>query len=108
MIKTARVKLATSVAAMILSASAGASTPESWANMDQRVNRACIAMSGLSRPQVLAQKVSFSDAIGTEMRMIRGTDSRGRFHRMICAFNRKTSRTEVKDVGGWFGTSVKP
>ena len=93
---------------ILLSASAQASTPESWANMDQRVNRACIAMSGLPRPQVLAQKISFSDAIGTEMRLVRGTDSKGRFRRMLCAFNRKTSRTEVKEVGSWFGASVKP
>ena len=96
------------LATIVLAASASASTPESWANLDQRVNRACIAMSGLARPQVLAQKISFSDTIGTEMRMVRGTDNRGRFHRMLCAYNRATGRTEAKDVGGWFGTAVKP
>ena len=96
------------LAALLLSAAADASTSASWANLDQRVNRACIAMSGLARPQVLAQKISFSDTIGTEVRMVRGTDSRGRFHRMLCAYNRATGRTEAKDVGGWFGTAVKP
>lgn len=100
---------ATSIVAMVfLSVSAHASTPDSWANLDQRVNRACIAMSGLPRPQVLAQKISFSDAIGTEIRLVRGTDSKGRFRRMLCAFDRKTSRTEVKEVGGWFGSAAKP
>lgn len=88
--------------------SANASTSESWANLNTRVNRACIAMSGLARPEVLKSKVSFSDAIGTEIRMIRGTDDRGRFHRKLCAFNRKTSRTEVQDAAGWFGSTVKP
>ena len=34
------------LASSLLPASANASTPESWANLDQRVNRACIAMSG--------------------------------------------------------------
>ena len=87
---------------------ASASTPASWANLDIRVNRACIAMSGLARPQVLAQKIRFSDAIGTEVRMIRGYDDRNRFHRMLCAFNRRTSRTEVNDVGSWFGSVTKP
>ena len=96
------------VTAVLLSVSTNASTPESWANMDRRVNGACIAMSGLARPQVLAQKISFSDVIGTEIRMVRGYDNRGRFHRMLCAFNRRTGRTEVKDVGGWFGTTVRP
>lgn len=85
-----------------------ASSPESWANLDTRVNRACIAMSGLARPQVLGQKISFSDAIGVEVRMIRGYDNRNRFHRKLCAFNRRTSRTEVEDAGSWFGATVRP
>lgn len=91
-----------------LATTANASTSESWANLDTRVNRACIAMSGLARPQVLKQKVSYSDAIGIEIRLLRGTDDRGRFHRKLCAFNRKNSRTEVQDAAGWFGSSVKP
>lgn len=91
-----------------LSAAAFASTEEAWANLDTRVNRACIAMSGLARPQVLKQKVSYSDVIGIEVRMLRGTDDKGKFHRKLCAFNRKTSRTEVQDAGGWWGSSVKP
>lgn len=85
-----------------------ASTPGSWANLDVRVNRACIAMSGLERPQVLGQKISFSDTIGVEVRMIRGYDSRNRFHRKLCAFNRRDSRTEVHDAGSWYGAAVKP
>ena len=93
---------------IVLSGSASASTPAAWAALNQRVNRACIAMSGLSRPEVLAQKISFSDAIGTEVRMIRGTDSRGRYHRKLCAYNRSSSRTEVQDAAGWLGPSVKP
>jgi len=92
----------------VMATTASASTPESWSAMDQRVNRACIAMSGLARPQVLKQKISFSDTIGTEIRMLRGTDDRGRFYRKLCAFNRKTGRTEVQDAGGWFGSTVKP
>jgi|GEM_PF-5381322 len=99
------------LAALAVAASASiayASTPESWANLDIRVNRACIAMSDLSRPQVLAQKISFSDAIGTELRMIRGYDSRKRFHRKVCAYNRRTGRTEVHEASGWFGSTVRP
>lgn len=87
---------------------ATASTPDSWANLDVRVNRACIAMSGLARPEVLAQKISTSDNMGVEIRLMRGTDNRKRFHRKICVFNRRTSRTEVHDAGGWFGAAVRP
>ena len=85
-----------------------ASTSESWANLDRSVNRACIAMSGLARPEILKKKISTSDAVGVEIRMLRGTDDRGRFHRKICIRDRQTSRTEVHDAGGWFGSTVKP
>ena len=95
-------------AVLAIAASASASSPAAWANLTTRVNRACIAMSDLARPQVLAQKISTSDAVGVEVRLIRGYDSRNRFHRKICVFNRSNSRTEVHDAGGWFGSTVKP
>jgi len=87
---------------------ASASSPDAWANLNTRVTRACIAMSGIARPQVLAQKISTSDAVGVEIRLVRGTDNRGRLQRKICVFNRRNSRTEVHDAGGWFGAAVKP
>ena len=91
-----------------LATASSASTPDSWANLNSRVNRACVAMSGLAYPQILAQKISTSDAAGVEIRLVRGTDDRNRFHRKICVYNRRTSRTEVHDAGGWFGATVKP
>ena len=95
------------IAAAVLPLTASASTPDSWAQLDQRAVRACIAMSGLSRPEVLALKISFSDVIGIEMRMIRGIE-KGRMQRKLCAYNRRTSRTEVQDAGSWWGGTVKP
>ncbi|MFC0589055.1 hypothetical protein ACFFF7_06480 [Novosphingobium aquiterrae] len=65
-------------------------------------------MSGLARPQVLAQKIRTSDTLGVEIRLVRGYDSANRFHRKICVFKRSNSRTEVHDAGGWFGSTVKP
>jgi hypothetical protein len=94
--------------ALSASAPAQASSPEAWANLEKRVTRACIAMSGLAKPQVLAQKISTSDDIGVEIRLLRGTDNRNRFHRKICVFNRRTSRTEVHDAAGWFGPAERP
>jgi hypothetical protein len=87
---------------------ANASTPQAWNQMNTRVNRECVAMSGLSRPELLAAKISFSDTIGTEIRMIRGTDRKGVTHRKLCAYNRKTGRTEVQDAAGWNGPAIKP
>jgi hypothetical protein len=94
--------------ALMMAGAASASSPAAWAKLDTQVIRACIAMSGLSRPQVLAQKISTSDAVGVELRLIRGYDDRNRFHRKICVFNRKNSRTEVHDAGSWSGSTVKP
>ncbi len=85
-----------------------ASTPGSWAAMHQRADRACVAMSGLSRPELLAQRMSFSDTIGVEGRMIRGTDSRGRNQRKLCLYDRRTGRAEVQDAPIWYGVTRRP
>ena len=87
--------------------SASASTPASWVQLDQNVVRACIAMSGLSRPEVLSRKISYSDVIGIEVRMVRGVE-KGRMQRKLCAYNRRTGRTEVQDAGGWWGGITQP
>ena len=105
--KSIRLAATALLAASVLPLSASASTPDSWAQLDQRVVRACIAMSGLSRPEVLARKISYSDVIGIEMRMIRGVE-KGRMQRKLCAYNRRTGRTEVQDAGSWFGGTTRP
>ena len=105
--KSIRIAVTALIAAAVLPLSASASTPDSWAQLDQRVVSACIAMSGLSRPEVLARKISYSDVIGIEMRMIRGVE-KGRMQRMLCAYNRRTGRTEVQDAGGWWGGTTRP
>ena len=91
-----------------LSGSAQASTPAAWDAMNQRANRACVAMSGLARPELLAKKISFSDVIGTEIRMIRGADKRGRMQRLLCAYNRSTGRTEIQPADVWNGPTIRP
>ncbi len=93
---------------VVLAGSAQASTPAAWDAMNQRVNRACVAMSELARPELLAKKISFSDVIGTEVRMIRGTDKRGRMQRLLCAYNRSTGRTEIQPADVWNGPTIRP
>ena len=92
----------------LLAMQASASTPAAWNQMNKRVNRACVAMSDLARPQLLARKISFSDVIGVEIRQIRGLDSRGRMKRLLCAYNRSTGRTEVQDADNWNGATMRP
>jgi hypothetical protein len=101
-------KLLIVTALAVTASGATASTPAAWNQMNQRVNRACIAMSGLARPQLLAKTISFSDTIGTEIRMIRGTDKRGRMQRLLCAYDRKSGRAEVQEADVWTGAVTKP
>jgi hypothetical protein len=100
--KTAIVTLA------LLASGASASTPAAWDQMNTRANRACVAMSGLARPELLARKVSFSDVIGVEIRMMRGIDKTRQLKRLLCAYNRATGRTEVQEADAWTGTTIKP
>ena len=93
---------------LLLGSGAAASTPTAWKQMNTRVNRACVAMSGLARPVLLAKKISFSDVIGTEIRMIYGSDKAGRTKRLLCAYNRSTGRTEVQDADAWTGPVTRP
>lgn len=95
------------VSASVMPISASASTPESGAQLDQCVVRACIAMSGLSRPEVLARNISFSDMIGIEVRMMRGLE-KGRMQPKLCAYNRRSGRTEAQDAGAWRGSATRP
>jgi len=60
--------------------------------MHQRADRACVAMSGLAEPELLAQRLSFTDTIGMEARMIHGMDSRGRYQRKLCLYDRRSGR----------------
>ena len=96
------------VLALVLPSSLAASTADSWKQFDQRSGRACLAMSGLARPELLASKNSFSDVIGIDLRMIRGRDAKGHMKQLLCAYNRRSGRVEVQDAGNWSGPTVKP
>lgn len=101
-------KTIVAIALMMSAGSAQASSPAAWDAMNQRANRACVAMSGLARPELLAKKISFSDVIGVEVRMVRGMDERGRMKRLLCAYNRSTGRTEIREGDNWNGPTVRP
>ena len=96
------------LATAVIGTSAVASTPGSWAAMHQRADRACVAMSGLARPELLATQISFTDTIGVEARMIRGTDTRGNNQRKLCLYSRRTGRAEIQDAPAWNGPTRRP
>jgi hypothetical protein len=80
---------------------AHASTADAWAAMEKKVSAGCVAKSGLSRARLMPGKLSFSDEIGTEVRMVRGTDRRGRQVTRACAFQRGSGKVEVQDAPDW-------
>lgn len=98
------------IAALLVATSAPAlaSTTAAWSQMGKRANRACVAMSGLARAQLLASKLSYSDAIGVEARLIRSTDPRGRMKRLICLYNRSSGRAEVQEAPNWKAATMQP
>jgi hypothetical protein len=102
-----RYRILTLFPAVLLATAASASSPAAWNQMNQRVNRACVAMSGLARPELIAAQISFSDAIGTEVRMLRGMQGR-QVKRVLCAYNRRTGRAEVQDAPAWTANTMKP
>lgn len=101
-------KLIVMAALVALTTGAQASTPAEWNQMNQRANRACVTMSGLSRPVLLAKRISFSDTIGVEIRQIRGIDRRGRMQRILCAYDRASGRAEVQEADNWNGPTTRP
>jgi hypothetical protein len=101
-------KILIAVSVLMLTSVAQASTTQAWTQMNQRANRACVAMAGLARPVLLAKRISFSDTIGVEIRQIRGTDKRGRPTRLLCAYDRASGRAEVQEGDAWNGASARP
>ena len=95
-------------AVCLLATAASASTPEAWAQLNQRVNRACVAMSGLAYPQLLATRISFSDHVPVEARMIRGQDRQGQMIRRLCVYDRRTGRAEVQPAPNWNAATTRP
>lgn len=103
-----KLSLATALILGLLAPPVQASAPGEFEKMNRRANRACVAMSGLARPELLASRISFSDTIGTEIRMIRGLDRQGRMQRLLCAYDRASGRAEIQPGGVWTGPTIRP
>lgn len=83
------------------SAASVASTPQAWAALDARSAAECSSASRLRDPKVGAP-VRFSDQIGFDVRVVTGVAPQshmdGASVTMICAFDRRTGKTEVVEV----------
>jgi hypothetical protein len=102
------VRTLATLALTMLAGAAIASTPQAWAQMNQRANRACVALSGLARPQLLDARLSYTDEVPVEVRLIRGTDRQGRTRRLVCVYDRRTGRAQVQPAPGWDAPTIRP
>lgn len=91
------------VASSMLGTMASASTPEAWKQLDRRVDRACIAASGLAQAKIVADKASFSDRVPIELRIVEGYNKGSVIDVKLCAFDRRTGRATTTDGSGRLG-----
>jgi len=92
------------VAVVLLAGATGsslASTPQAWAEMDAKSMSACTHASGLDESNVGAP-IRFSDTIGIDVRVVTGIAPQphmnGASVTMLCAFDRRTGKTEAVDA----------
>ena len=68
--------------------------------MDRKVNRACLAASGLQRAKIMTDKASFSDRVPVELRIVEGYNRQSVVDVRLCAYDRRSGRaTTVEGVG---------
>lgn len=95
--------LIVSLAAAIAAVPATASTDAAWQAMDQRVNQACIAASGLMQARIVPDRASFSDRVPVEIRIVEGYNSQSVIDVKLCAYNRRNKRVVVTEAVGRLG-----
>ena len=95
--------LLTAAALTFLHATAFASSPAAWQQMDQRVARACLAAAGLSQAKLIPDKASFPDRVGVELRIIEGYNSQSVIDVKLCAYDRRTGRAATVEGVGRLG-----
>jgi hypothetical protein len=83
--------------------SATASSPEAWQQMGGRVDRACLAASGLQQAKIATDKASFPDRMPIELRIVEGYNRQSVIDVMICAYDRRTRRVAVTPASGRLG-----
>ena len=99
-----RIKFMISIAiASAAVTSAGASTPQAWAELDRQASRACLAASGLTRAKVVPDKASFSDRVPIEIRIVEGYNQQSVIDVKLCAYDRRTRRATTVEGTGRLG-----
>jgi hypothetical protein len=103
MIKNLKLVLAVAAVTSLSATASSASSPQSWAALEKRVKKACIAASGLRRATVVPDKASFSDAVPIELRVVEGYNAGFVIDVQLCAFDRRTGRAATVEGSGRLG-----
>ncbi|WP_182084029.1 hypothetical protein [Aureimonas sp. ME7] len=95
---TNRIRLAALAIALAVGP-AVASSPDAWAEFDARVEKACLAASGLrnARPSRI---VGFDDRVGV-VAMLVSDRTRGSARAVLCLYDKKTRKAHVDDAEMW-------
>ena len=88
-----------------LAGAAQASTPQAWQQLDARVNRACLAASGLMQARIVPDKASFSDRVPVELRIVEGSNRQSVVDVRLCAYDRRTRRATTTEGVGRLGVN---
>lgn len=84
-------------------ATASASTPTAWLELQRKAERACIERSLYQRPRV-SNPIIFSDSNGKLALLVSGSlRQRGRTLNVtgLCLFDRRTGKADIEDADGW-------
>ena len=93
------------IAGTMLGTAASASTPEAWQQLERRVNKACIAASGLTQAKIVDDEASFSDRVPVELRVVEGYNNGSVIDVKLCAFDRRTGRATTTNGAGRLGVN---
>ena len=81
-----------------------ASSPDAWAALQAKAERACIQSSGLGRPRV-SNPVILPDQFGTLALLVTGTPRRTRSApasvTYLCLYDRRLGKAAVEEARGW-------
>lgn len=97
------VKPLIALALAAVTASATASTPQAWRQLDRQVNRACLQAAGLLRAKIIADKASFPDTVPVELRIVEGYNRQSVVDVKLCVYNRRTQRVAITEGAGRLG-----
>ncbi len=81
---------------------AAASSPDAWAEHDQKVTEACFAATGFKDPKAHTKLIMFDDSVGYDALVVEGiypqAHMNGEHGMMLCLFNKADGTAVVSEM----------